>query len=280
MSDALRYEWVRLRTVRSTWSLTALTVLLTGAVALLIALGVRSSRDFDPETGAEIAHRISADEMVAVLTAGVGLPFAPIAFAPLFMGMIGVFAFGHEYRHGTIRATLTALPRRDVVALAKVVTVVLFSGVVAAVCLAVDTVIAQVVLGGRLGEAEVSAGTLVRVCVGFALLTVLWGVVGLALAGLFRNVPAAIVTILVVPLVVEPILFGLFQAVPALDAVEDWVRFLPFNAGKGMLWVAGGGPEGGEGVATLSPLAGGLTFAAAVAAVLAVTWWLFRKRDA
>jgi len=37
------------------------------------------------------------------------------------LGMLGVFTFGHEYRHGMIRATLTALPQRYNVLLAKIV---------------------------------------------------------------------------------------------------------------------------------------------------------------
>ena len=107
MSDALRYEWARIRTIRSTWWLTGSAL----AVALLISvlLGWVGHHDFS-RNGA------SADDVE-----GFG-PFLVTQFAasgqvPSLVGflvaMIGIFAWGHEYRHGMIRASLTALNSRQ-----------------------------------------------------------------------------------------------------------------------------------------------------------------------
>jgi hypothetical protein len=41
MSDALRFEWVRLRTIRSTWWLIGCGLALNATIALLLALATR-----------------------------------------------------------------------------------------------------------------------------------------------------------------------------------------------------------------------------------------------
>ena len=45
MIDALRFEWTRIRTLRSTYWLIGLAVLLSGVVALIIAVATRSDPD-------------------------------------------------------------------------------------------------------------------------------------------------------------------------------------------------------------------------------------------
>ncbi len=49
----------------------------------------------------------------------------------MLLSMIGIFAIGHEYRYGTIRPTLSALPRRSNVLAAKVIVVTGYVFVVA-----------------------------------------------------------------------------------------------------------------------------------------------------
>ena len=45
MTDALRYEWLRIRTIRSTWWLTGVTATIAIAVSFLIALGISAAFD-------------------------------------------------------------------------------------------------------------------------------------------------------------------------------------------------------------------------------------------
>ncbi len=274
MIDALAYEWVRLRTVRSTWWLSALAVVLSAGIATAASFGLRTVKDFDQD-GTEIAHVLQRGEVVTTLTAGA--PDFPTPFAALFMAVIGIFAFGHEYRHGTVRATLTALPRRDTVVLAKILVVAGWAAAIAAVTLVVNYLIARTVLGSRLSEAQLSSGTLARTSLAFIALIALWALIGLGLAGLFRNVPAAIVTILVVPLVAESILGALIINLDGLKGLRPIVPYFPFRAGRQM--VATTTVSDAEAYLA-TPLAGGVTFAAAAAVVLAGAWLLFRTRDA
>lgn len=275
LTDAVRYELVRLRTLRSTWWLSALAIVLTVALATLVSLAIRSSTTIN-ENGEVTPQLLLQDELVFILTAGAGT--IPIPFAAVFMAMIGIFAFGHEYRHGTVRSTLATLPRRDAVVAAKVLTMIAWAVAVSVICLLLTNGITRLVLGSRVSDAGLPTGTWLRTSLGFVVLVVLWAVLGLALAGLFRSVPAAIVTVLVIPLVVEPIIFVVLTNVSALERFEDLVRFLPFNAGKQMLNVTVPGTPPDPLIP--SPLAGGLTLAAVTAALVAATWVLFRARDA
>src|SRR4051794_40212610 len=103
MSDALRYEWVRLKTLRSTWWLTGLAVLATALLALT-ALGVHEG----PLTVEDYGNVITQPGLF---------------FSSIFLSLIGTFSMGHEYRYGTIRPTLSAVPRRSHLMAAKVAVV-------------------------------------------------------------------------------------------------------------------------------------------------------------
>jgi ABC-2 type transport system permease protein len=105
MRNALRYEWMRLRTLRSTWWLTGLSLLVAGLLGLP-ALGLKGS--------------LTVRDYGDIMTGGGG---GAVFLVSILLSMIGVFAIGHEYRYGTIRPTLSALPRRSTVLAAKVLVV-------------------------------------------------------------------------------------------------------------------------------------------------------------
>jgi ABC-2 type transport system permease protein len=264
MIGALRYEWTRLRTLRSTWWLTVFALALNTLIAFLIARSVKPGQ------------RLDAELVTSLLTAGA--QFTPLAFPAVLMGVVGIVAFGHEYRHGTIRSTLVAIPRRGAVVAAKVAVLTLWSAFVAVLAIGIAYAVALLVVGSRWNPELLTAGGTERVLAGFVALVVLTTLLGLALAGLFRNVPAAIVVLLATPLVVEPLLVVLLQ-LDALEPVREAGRFLPFGAAQRMLAL---GTDGGFGdlVGSLTPLAGGVTFGAFVAGFMILTALLFKVRDA
>jgi ABC-2 type transport system permease protein len=260
MIDALRYECVRIRTLRSTYWLVGLGLLVTAGIALIVALVTRS----EPR---------NAQIEAAVLLGGGD--FA--TFIPIFMAIIGVMAAGHEYRYGLIQPTLTALPQRSRLLTAKIVVVSLTAIVVVAVSLLINTLIGRLSWGAwpDLGGEPMS-----DVIPGYFVMVVLYTIVGLALAQLFRGVPSAIVVLLVTPLVVEQVVFGL-SFIPALDWLVPVVKFLPFMAGQRL--IATMPFEAGPGAPDYDLfdrwVAGGV-FAAFVAIILAVAWYRFQTRDA
>ena len=269
MSGALRYEWVRITSIRSTWWLIGIAALVSFGLSLLIGHGLAAA--------GEMSAAGFPESSAAVITQGSSTGFAPVLVAYL-MGLLGVFSFGHEYRHGMIRTTLTAVPRRWQVVLAKAATIVVWSAAVAAGCLALGTLAGELTVGDA--GFSVGAGAVPRVMVGYVLYTVLFALVGLAIAMVIRHQAGALGMLLLLPFVVEGVIRLVLTLPSAFDDIEGVVRYLPFDAGEQMLVLFpldAGLPLGPP---PLDPLPGGLTFAVFTAAVIGLGTALFIQRDA
>ncbi len=96
LAQAARMEWIKLRSLRSTWWTLAVTV--AGTVGIGVAVGLNS--------------RNAAEDLTNNALAGIvpGL---------LLAGALGVLTMTSEYTAGTIRTTLAAIPRRPLVLTAK-----------------------------------------------------------------------------------------------------------------------------------------------------------------
>lgn len=255
LSDALRMEWVRLWTVRSTSVLAAAAVLAGAAASALIA-GVGKGGDPDPTL------------TTLILTSGADV--VPLPFAATFMAVLGVLSVGHDYRYGLSRSLLAAMPGRSALIAARLILLGLASVLVAGVGMVFSGGLG-VVLGG---QAMAFDGEVVRACLGYLLLTAMWSWLGAAGTWLLRATVPVLTILLVVPLVVEPLLQMLSLA-EGLQWLRPVVPWLPFSAGRAMAAVAAGGEGSG-----LTRLEGGLVFGALVLAVLVPAWLQVRRRDA
>jgi ABC-2 type transport system permease protein len=256
LGDALRLEWVRVSTVRSTYVLAALAVLLGAAVAALIA---------------ELGRGSGPDPTLATMVLTSGGDVIPLPFAATFMAVLGVLGVGHDYRYGLSRVVLTVQPARSVLVVARLIVLAVISLAVAGFGMLLDGALGMLLAGPVMAlDAEVA-----RSAVGYLLLTVLWSWLGAAGTWLLRATVPVLTALLVLPLVVEPLLKVLAQA-DELAWLRPLVRWLPFSAGEAMIAVVPGG-DGGEG---LSRVQGGLEFAALAFVVLVPAWVLFRRRDA
>jgi len=261
MKDALRYEWMRLRTLRSTWWLTGLSLLIAGLLGLP-ALGLKG--------------QLTIIDYGDLVTGGGGAVF----LVAILLSIIGVFAIGHEYRYGTIRPTLSALPRRSAVLAAKVLVVAGYVAVVTILSMVLRYCVALIILGHRLLDLGLFPTPMARVWTGALVYTVIFALVGFALAALFRSIPAAIVTVIVLPLVAENVIRGLL-GLHVFHSIRGLAKAMPFSSGAQIFRyrpVDNGGPTG---FTTLpSPVDGLLIFIGFLAVVLGLSWVLFEKRDA
>jgi len=267
--SALAYELMRIRTIPSSWVLTglALSFTLIGAVASTLS----------PVGGLDTSTRLLGDraEYAAVLT-------APTQLTPLLMGLLGAFAFGHEYRYGTIRTALCVLPRRTTLAAAKVLAIALWSAGVAGVGVALSALVLVLLGGGRFEPGtSLTAGNTPRVAMGVVVYVVLFALMGLAFGWLFRDLQTAVTILLILPLMVEPLL-RLLLAAPELGPAAEVRHYLPFGAGTQLYaYTSQMDPRTFEAFRNdLSPLAGGLTMAAVTVVLLAMAHLRFQRRDA
>lgn len=250
MSGPLRYEWVRISTVRSTWVLVLLGVLVPSGLALLVAwLAQISAGDGGPPPG-------SGPES--------GAPaFLPIAAAVLCT--IGAAAFGQEYRHGLIRITLSTFPRRTTVFVAKtlmVVFVVVLAAIVALAGITLSEALGGVISGNSFALASGVIGTSGLLGVLYVVVFVL---IAFAITALTRNQPLGIIAPIVMAVLIEPIV-GIIAFAQNWTWI-DWV--LPFTGGAAALSTTGAEAWGHLAVFT------GWFLVLAIPA-----WILFLRRDA
>jgi hypothetical protein len=189
VKNALAYEWVRARSLRSTW------LLLAGAGVPQFASGLywglkRDLGDLDAFTSAfGLVDRLGA----------------------LLIAAIGVAASGLDHQHGTLATTRLVLrsPARIVAARALVTGGL---GLLGGVLMVVLTA-AGVLTGG--GALPAGAGAAGRAVGGVLLLTVLSGLAGVALGGLLRHTGLAVGVFAVWTFVAETTLAALTGVPPA-----------------------------------------------------------------
>jgi ABC-2 type transport system permease protein len=255
---ALRYEWVRITTVRSTWIVLVLTLLGSGLLGYVAA----NPQHVTDETGNPVGDGI-VDWYIAFSI--------PLSFAVILASVVAAQSIGQEYRFGLIRLTLTAFPARAQILAAKLVVVAGAAVVVALVSYAGSEI--AVVLRGAPTPPDTSTlpdpsflltgdGTFFLRGV---LFVVLWALSAFALAGVTRQTAIGIAVPIISGLVVEQILIAL------LGERWSWLTLhLPWSAGG--RWAS---DQGASGQWTAIAV-----FAAWVVVFLAVETVAFLRRDA
>ncbi|GAA1005198.1 ABC transporter permease [Streptomyces thermogriseus] len=249
-------EWIKIRTMRSTFHLVLGTLVFCTGLALLSGTSA----------GSEYATLSAADRAA----------FDPLAtglrgylLAQVALGLLGGLTITSEYGARTIVGTLTAVPHRVRVLAAKAVVLVL---------VALPTGLLVSLTGFVAGQAmliregapylALSDPQALRGIVGCGLYLTLAALFGLALGTMIRSTTATVTTLFGVLLIVQAF-------APALPGgVGDWmVKYWPPLAG-GQIITSYRDP------ALLGPWAGLAVMAGCVAALLTAAFVVFHKRDA
>jgi ABC-2 type transport system permease protein len=254
---ALRLEWVRLTTLRSTYVVIGIALALGAGVAVILSTAVRGE-ELDAEVGA------------ILLTSGGAL--VPLPLAAVLMAVIGVLAVGHDYRHGLVRPVLAAVPQRSALVLARLWVITGVAAVVTVVSMLANAGVAFLITGTRPPVDSV----VLKAMAGYVLLVVLWAWLGAAATWLLRSTAAVLTALFLVPLVVEPLIQGL-TVLDSLSWLEPVATWLPFAAGRVMVLTAGAGDATGS---QLTAVEGGLVFGGTVLLLLAAGWARFVRTDA
>lgn len=256
MRGALAAEWVKLRSVRSTYWLLLVSVAVLVPVA---ALSVFAVQYWNAHPAARGQMGMSPMDVVGLMD------------AQLCMALLGVLVVSSEYSTGQIRATLAVLPRRGAVLAAKAVVV----GVV-------SLVVTEAVVFGCYGVSHAIVGDRKLRFFGGPLghdlprlladgpAVVVFALVGLGLAMVMRSAPGAIVTVV-----------ALWYVIPivALHLPHPW------NSWIGWLMLDNLGQElSGQplesGLSSLPPLGAAGVMLAWIAAALLPAALVLRRRDA
>jgi ABC-2 type transport system permease protein len=260
MMPTLKAEFRKLLTVRSTYIITGISLLLLVFVGLYVE-GYRNGAESVAGMGGSLFLAGSVTQHSTLLS--------------VFASIVALLLLTHEYRYNTIMYTLTSANRRSKVLAAKVITVFVY-------------VLALVIVGGALGlgcmmfglhlagqslpPQNISLvtyfGKMLFFCEG-------WGMAALLLAALLRNQVAALAVLFIAPNTVEGLLSLL---------LKQNAKYLPFNALQQVISAptVPGARAAHDFVdaSYLSPLKGALLFGAYLLAGWIVAWVLFLYRDA
>jgi ABC-2 type transport system permease protein len=241
-------EWLKLRSVRSTWW--TLLVFAAGMIGLAIVVMGHQQHvgpSFDPTNNS----------------------FAGLIIGQLAVGVLGVLAITSEFSSGLIRATFAATPRRPLVLAAK-------AAIVAAVSLAAGEILAfatfavgEAVLKAADPHATLGQPGVLRAVLMAGAYPALIGLIGLGFGALIRHTAGAISAVVGVLFVLPLILVPLGTSIQNAAA-----QYLPMLIAENSLTAV-------KPVAhSLSPGLGFALLCLYAAAALAAGTWALARRDA
>ena len=249
-----RMEWLKLRSVRSTWW----TLLVFAAGMIGLAILILAHQHWATMSAADRASFDPTNDS-----------YAGLAIGQLALGVLGVLAVTSEFSSGMIRATFAAAPRRPLVLAAK-------AAIVAAVALVAGEILAFVAFG--VGEAvlknpapHASLGQpgVLRAVLMAGAYPALIALIGLGLGALIRHTAGAISAVVGVLFVLPLIL------VPLGTSLQNSIgQFLPMVIAENSLTAV-------KPVAhSLSPGVGLALLCGYAAAALVAGGWALARRDA
>jgi ABC-2 type transport system permease protein len=254
-SGVLRSEWIKLRSLRSTWFSLLATVVLVDAIGTLFSW--LHARHMETVVGPK--GQLSFDATQVSLRG--------VFLAQLAIGVLGVLVITGEYATGMIRSSLAAVPRRQPVLLAKALVFGLVTLAVSLPTTLLGFLLGQWAQSGTHAQATLTTPGALRAIVGSAVFLTLLGLFAVGLGFLIRNTAGALAALFGIVLV-APLLVN---ALPEPYAA-DVAKFLPLNLGARVVATTDYDPS------LLGPLVGlGVMALYAVAALLAGAFVLGRR---
>jgi ABC-2 type transport system permease protein len=203
MSDILRSEWIKLRTVRVNFVL----AIIAGAFPLIIIVLIATLNSKPRQAG---------DDLVGAVT-------ATMVVTALLLGVIGALNLTSEYSHNTIRTTFAAVPQRRNVLVAKGLVSVVTLTVYAAITELITFAVGSLILNARDGHVQLS-GQDKAAMLGLVALVALLILLAYGLGMIIRNSPAAITTFILWPLLLESIARAVLNAA-GVDNPTPWLPY-------------------------------------------------------
>jgi ABC-2 type transport system permease protein len=209
--DLVAAEWIKLRSLRSTY-----LVLLTGVVAALAIGLLACNSDASQWPQLNPGERAAVDPMAD--------SFVGFAIAQLIFAAIGVLTVTSEYSSGLIRTTFAAVPARRAVLAAKATVVCLVAVSVGLTTALVSFAAGQAILSGQHIGISLSHPGAARAVIAAALFLATVTLIGLGIGVLIRSAAGALAAAVAL----------LFLAPTFLHGTSRWLvdiaNALPSNA--------------------------------------------------
>jgi ABC-2 type transport system permease protein len=236
----VRSELLKIRTTKTWWWL-ALGALVTIGLALVFNIIFASQYLGDNPPSAEGAPSQQAEMLQAqqdVVVQAANIYTSGQYFGLLFVMILGILQVTNEYHHQTASMTFLTTPRRTIVILSKLATVMLIGAALWLITTAIDLAVGSTWLvnaghGSQLGEWGVTRALLLNL-----LAYVLWAIFGVGFGTLITNQLGAVITAAVLYLVgtqaASLIFFGLSIWLDNTDILQ-WQVIVPSIASQLMI---------------------------------------------
>jgi len=253
MIAAIKSEFRKLLTVRSTYVITILGLLLVGGLLCFYAQGYRASDDIQNPRFLE------------------GVALISVTFISIMTGVVALLLTTHEYRHNMIMYTLTSSNSRTKSFLAKAVVIAVYTILVGGLI---------TVLGPLLASAGVAAQGAELVPQTINYVDIMWrslfysfgnGMAAFIMAAIIRNQIGAIVTYFVAAGMVEELL---------TLVLKENAKYLPFRALNEVVNFSAQMGVSMEKAGALSITENALVYSVYMIVGLVIAWLLFVRRDA
>jgi len=252
-AGALRSEFTKIRSVRSTyWTLLTLVVVTVGIGALTCLGAVSRGADHGPNFDPAFRSLVG------------------LILGQLIIAVLGALTITSEYATGMIRTSLAVQPRRGTLFAAKAVVFAVVSLITGLLASFASFFIGQAILSSKHLNTTLSQPHVLRAVIGGGLFLAVCGLLSFGLGAVLRHTAAAItasIGLLFVILILSNFLPQTWQV-----HVDKWI---PFNAGS-QIWSTVTDPS----AHMFAAWTGFGVFAAYAAIAIAAGLILFRKRDA
>lgn len=214
----LQFEWIKARSLRSTWFLAG------AVVALMVAFAAIAAAVQGTDSAAGAVTTIMSGASITVLV----------------IGILGCLAGAREYGSRMIATTMSAVPERWKVVAAKAIVLTGLSIVTGALAVAGAFLVGTAVLSANGDPApELTDAGVVGELLGMVLYLTVVALIGLGVGLLMRNVAGSIGTVTAGLLLVPGLMAGLLP--------DSWgpalLKFMPSEAAAGFTTVYGTGSE-------------------------------------
>jgi ABC-2 type transport system permease protein len=184
MTDLIAAEWIKIRSLRSTfWTLGLTTLLVVGAAAVAAKADYANFPSYNQVQ--QRTHGFSLSD---------AFPLVAFMTMMLVAAGIGAVAMVSEYSTGLIRTTTVAVPARGSVLLAKAIVVAALWTVAGAVTSTLSFVVSQAILAGRDADVSITDPGAFPALLGATLVGPVCALIGLGLGVLIRHSATTMVT--------------------------------------------------------------------------------------
>ncbi|OLF14388.1 ABC transporter permease [Actinophytocola xinjiangensis] len=182
--DLVAAEWIKLRSLRSTWIAYGITAVVV--VGLNAAIAVDTSSHWKPDPVEDARFVRDGIPLLEAFTSNSAL------IMMLALGTLGALMIIGEYGTGTIRSTLAAVPARRSVMTAKAAVLTVVTTVFGTLVATASFLLTQAILHSRNLGVSITHPGAARVVVASALLAPVCALVGLALGAVIRRTAATL----------------------------------------------------------------------------------------